>query len=421
MPIFVRPRNSGKTFELRVKHPRLPKAVYRTFDNAEHARRAGELALVELDRGEIPSWLVRCDERAFGTLTAVIRGYRNIVAVPPSTRDVLETIIQDIGATPLNCITYPWAEAWIKAMKVERHLAPGTIRKRKGALSRVLQWFVNTHPLHLRANPLDVLPRGFSGYDEHSRELLAEQGIDTPEDVERNRRIDPDEEARIVAFLTQRLRRAKTLEEQAATEGKLLMFQLALRTAMRLRELYTLTVDQISIERKTIFLTKTKNGDSRQVPLVKEAHELLTRKWPALEAAREGGRLFPFWDGNMDSEALKRKTSQLSHMWTSVFKAAGSEDLNFHATRHEAVCRWVIGCPSFTSEQLERAAGMRDARTRARYLSLRGSELANVLDNVHPTVETRDIQSVAHSDPVDRLGLCSGVFDVAAILDNDLE
>lgn len=54
MPIFVRPRNGGKTFELRVKHPRLPKAVYRTFDDEAHARRAGELALVALEGGEVP-------------------------------------------------------------------------------------------------------------------------------------------------------------------------------------------------------------------------------------------------------------------------------------------------------------------------------------------------------------------------------
>lgn len=32
-----------------------------------------------------------------------------------------------------------------------------------------------------------------------------------------------------------------------------------------------------------------------------------------------------------------------------------------------------------TSEELGRAAGMRDARTRQRYLSLRGSELADKL------------------------------------------
>ena len=261
MPIFVRPRKGGKAFELRIKHQRLEKPVYRTFDHEADARRAGELALVALDRGEVPSWLHRSDEGDYGTAAAVIRAYRNIVAVPDSTDDLLDTIIQDIGAQPSGRIDYAWAEAWIKAMKVERQLAPGTIRKRKGALSRVRQWFVNTHPLYLRANPLDVLPRGYPGYDEHSRALLAEQGIDTPEDIEQNRRIDPEEERRIVLFLEECLKHAKALEERVAAEGMLLMFTLALRTAMRLlRELYSLTMDHINIERKSIFLRKTNNA-----------------------------------------------------------------------------------------------------------------------------------------------------------------
>jgi hypothetical protein len=41
MPYFVRPRNSGRTFELRAKHCRLPKPVYRNFDLQDDAQRAG--------------------------------------------------------------------------------------------------------------------------------------------------------------------------------------------------------------------------------------------------------------------------------------------------------------------------------------------------------------------------------------------
>lgn len=161
MPMLVRSRRSGKAFELRVIHPKLPKPAYRTFDHEADARRAGELALAALERGEVPPWLQR-------------------------------------------------------SMKVDRQLAPGTIRKRKGALSRVLDWFVKAHPLHLSTNPLDKLPRGYSGYDEHTCELLAEEGIDTPEDVERNRRIDPEEERQIIRFLEQRLEQAQTPEANSA-------------------------------------------------------------------------------------------------------------------------------------------------------------------------------------------------------------
>jgi len=150
------------------------------------------------------------------------------------------------------------------------------------------------------------------------------------------------------------------------------MFELALQTAMRMREIHTLARDQIHMQRATIHLTRTKNGDYRQVPLNDEACAILRRSWPALEGFCKEGRLLPFWNGQLTHEVLKSTTAELSRMFADVFQGAGSRDLHFHDTRHEAVCRWVLNT-DITSEQLGRAAGMRDGRTRGRYLSLRGS------------------------------------------------
>ena len=219
-----------------------------------------------------------------------------------------------------------------------------------------------------------------SGYDEYTRQALAEQAIDIPGDVERNRRIDCAEERRIVEVLEQRIAVAPTPHERAEAEGLSLMFQLALQTAMRMREIYTLQQAQIRIEDKTIYLSKSKNGDRRQVPLNRPARALLETPWPALDATRQGGRFLPFWDGRSDPKALAATTARLSRRFAEVFAEAGSDDLHFHDSRHEALCRWVLGSRGPTSEQLGRAAGMRDARTRQRYLSLRGSELADILD-----------------------------------------
>lgn len=46
-----------------------------------------------------------------------------------------------------------------------------------------------------------------------------------------------------------------------------LLFDLAIETAMRMSEMFTLTLDQIDLDRRTIFLERTTNGDNRQVPL----------------------------------------------------------------------------------------------------------------------------------------------------------
>ena len=336
--------------------------------------------MAALDRGEMPSWLERSERRALVTVSQAIVAYRGIRAVPPSTRLLLDTLINDVGSRPLVDVNYAWAEAWIRAMKLERQLAPGTIRKRKGGLSDVFEWVVRAHPTCLGANPLDQLPHGYSGYDEYTRQALGEQGVDIPGDVERNRRIDSGEEGRIVEVLRRRVEVAARLEERVEAEALSLMFQLALRTAMRLREIYTLQLAQIRLADKTIFLSKSKNGDRRQVPLNSKARAVLEAPWPALEAGWRGGQLIPLWDGQLEPKALAATTARLSRLFANVFAEAGSDDLHFHDSRHEALCRWVLESPELTSEQLGRAAGMRDARTRQRYLSLRGSELADILD-----------------------------------------
>lgn len=381
MPHFVRSRTPGK-HELRVTHPRLAKAFYGTFETREKADQIGQQAIAALDAGgDIPAWLQRHPERpARVTVAQAILAYRNIRAVPASTQGILDTLCDEIGRQALAQIDYDWVEAWIRAMKLQKQLAPGTIRKKKGALSRVFDWLVRAHPLWLSANPLHGLPHGYSGYDENSRAELIRNGLSMPEDIERNRRIDRTEQAHILTVLERRVAQANTAAQRAEADAMNLMFQLALCTAMRMREIYTLTLPQIAIEQKTIFLDKTKNGDRRQVPLSKEARGLLQRSWPALDEFRCGNRLLPFWNGQLDQSSLRETTAEVSLLFSKLFAEAGSEDLHFHDTRHEAICRWVLESPvPITSEQLGRAAGMRDARTRQRYLSLRGSELAELV------------------------------------------
>ena len=120
--------------------------------------------------------------------------------------------MNDVGTRPLAGVNYEWAEVWIRSMKLEKQLAPGTIRKRKGALSDVFDWVGRAHPMCLGASPLDQLPHGFSGYDEYTRQSFAEQGMDIPGDVKRNLRIGSDEERRIVDALQQRRETAESHE-----------------------------------------------------------------------------------------------------------------------------------------------------------------------------------------------------------------
>jgi len=68
---------------------------------------------------------------------------------------------------------------------------------------------------------------------------------------------------------------------------------------------------------------------------------------------------WPAWDGLKELKALAATTARVSRLYANVFAEAGSDDLHFHNTRHEGLCRWVLESPELTSEQLGRAAGMR--------------------------------------------------------------
>ena len=251
-------------------------------------------------------------------------------------------------------VAYPWVEGWVAEMKGIDRMAPSTIRHQVGALARCLDWVVRTRPKELPQNPLRLLPKRYSTYRDGE-----------VRDRERDRRLTADEEAAIRRVLAGEKPEGK---ERGVTPDPLLtlLFDLALETAMRLREMYTLTPDQVDVSKKTIFLDRTKNGDSRQVPLSSPACRMLA-----------GFAGFP-WAADHTPKELRRVTSLLSRRFGTVFELAGCGDLRFHDLRHEATCR-LYERTSLSDVQIARITGHKDLRVLRRYASLRGSELASQL------------------------------------------
>ena len=68
----------------------------------------------------------------------------------------------------------------------------------------------------------------------------------------------------------------------------------------------------------------------------------------------------------------------MSAYFAGVFAEAGCNDLWFHDTRHEATCRLVLKT-KLDAAQISRITGHKDPRMLRRYMSLRGSELAQYL------------------------------------------
>jgi integrase len=343
----------------------LAKPHYATFDTKAEAVSYARQIEAMLDQGTIPQALqTEGKPKTFGELIA---RYKTGASISPLDHEVLSTVYPELESIPLTGIHVAWAREWVTKMKREKRLAPGTIRKRVGAVSRCLEWYVQHDEIAI--NPLRQLPRGYANY--------APADGEARKDVERDRRLHPDEEVRIRLVLARDLDYIRSIGRERPIsdrhiEAWCLLFDLALETAMRLQEMYTLTVNQVDLPKKTIFLDKTKNGSKRQVPLTSVAIKLLD----AYLRNVNGVLLFPFWDGK--TESLKRTTYLLSSKWRSIAMLAQCEDLRFHDLRHEAVCR-LYERTQLTDVQIARITGHKQLSMLRRYASLRGSDLADSL------------------------------------------
>jgi integrase len=161
------------------------------------------------------------------------------------------------------------------------------------------------------------------------------------------------------------------------------LFELALESGIRMREMYTLAKEQVSLSKRTIFLEKTKNGDKRQVPLTTVAITAIRRYDKQVTQGKDGmqgfkfdgGLLFPWWTGDPSDDTLRKTTSLLSQQFVRVFDAAGCADLRFHDLRHEATPR-IFERTRLSDIEISRITGHKDPRVLRRYSNLRGSDLA---------------------------------------------
>lgn len=368
-----RKRGNGK-WEFKISRATLlPKPYYFTFadeqEGDDYCRRIENL----LDRGIVPQELrEQSDSGHDDRLRTHVTRYLSEQHVSDSDRRCLKVATERLPADlRLREVTFPWAQAWITRMKREENLSPSTIKHHVGAMTRCFDWLAAKAVI--AGNPLRLLPRSYARYTADDAAAVREDGGQPKENAERDRRLNSGEEESIRKILggekPKGRQRALELREQAALA---LLFDLALETAMRLREMFTLTRDQVNIKKRTIFLEKTKNGTKRQVPLSSVATELLREHLRTLQ----GDRVFPWWDG--DSRTLEKTTSRLSVQFGRIFGAAGCGDLHFHDLRHEATSR-LYERTTLSDNQIAKIVGHMSRRMQLRYANLRGEDLAQKL------------------------------------------
>jgi integrase len=371
----------GTRFQLRVIHRLLPRPFFHTFDSQAEADTYAAQLLALLQRGIVPAeMLASGPKRAVDPLLAeAIRAYSLAAPITDSDSALLGHMLEELVGVRVSGVTFAWAQAYVLKLK-SRKLAPSSIRKRVGALARVLDWHLlsttpaGTVPL---ANVLRMLPTGYSAY---SRGEVRELGLpvdQAPRDVQRDRRLTPDEQARIEAALAG-VKRPDRERPMPADPDLALLFELILMTGLRLREAYRLRVDQIDLQRGFINVEGSKGHRGavkrRTVPLRPALATLLRER-----IRGRVGLLFPYWDGT--PEGLTKTTAKLSARFAVLFDYAKVPAITEHDLRHEATCRWVElrgkdGRWIFSELEVCRIMAWTSAGMMLRYASLRGEDLA---------------------------------------------
>lgn len=369
----------------------LPKPVSLTFPNeAEGDAYCARLEAL-LDRGVVPPELV--DQTPdIATIADAIRAYLVAVAVAESDKPLLNTLYDRKGSVLLRSVNYPWAEEWVRDMKQVDQLAPSSIRHYVGALARCFDWLVRRPDSTFVTNPLRLLPKRYATYSDADAAVIratAKDGdtVEVPTDEWRDRRLSEAEERSVRKILDGQKPEGRQRPLELKWQGALeFLFELALEAGMRLREMYTLGCVQVDVGKRTIFLDKTKNGDKRQVPQSSVALAALARYEEQVANGERGmagwhfdnGQLFPWWDGDISQESLKKTTSLLSRQFARIFSAAGCDDYHFHDLRHELTSR-LFERTTLSDLQIAKITGHKDPRMLSRYANLRGSDLAGML------------------------------------------
>lgn len=145
-------------------------------------------------------------------------------------------------------------------------------------------------------------------------------------------------------------------------------FDVSVSTGMRLSEQYSLTWGQVHLDRRTIDLTKTKNGSARTVHLNADSIA-------ALESVRPKG-------ARAIDPVFKREGSRFdTRSWfVPCLKCADIDGYVWHSNRH-TFCSW-LAMAGATIKEIQELAGHKTITMSARYSHLSPEHRLSVIDRI---------------------------------------
>jgi len=166
----------------------------------------------------------------------------------------------------------------------------------------------------------------------------------------RDRVLSQQEEVALLEVLTPVGRRNPIMQD---------LVIVAIETAMRRGELLGMRWDHVNLERRTVFLPLTKNGQSRYVPLS-------SRAAATLQAMKRASTVvFPITIAALEANFYK------------AVRRAGLKDVRFHDLRHTAASRMASKLPNVI--ELAAVTGHTSLQMLKRYYHPKASELAQKL------------------------------------------
>ncbi len=144
----------------------------------------------------------------------------------------------------------------------------------------------------------------------------------------------------------------------------------SVNAGMRLSEQFTTTWDQVSLERKTIQLTATKNGSARTVRLNPDS--LAALNGLKREKPKASARVFP---------ATQTKGAYGTREWFNpALDAAKIEGYTWHGNRH-TFCSW-LAMAGASIRDIQELAGHKTISMSARYAHLSPEHTLSVIDRI---------------------------------------
>jgi integrase len=148
----------------------------------------------------------------------------------------------------------------------------------------------------------------------------------------------------------------------------LVEFVVSVHTGMRLSEQYTCTWSQVHLDRRTIELSKTKNGSARTVHLNSDAVAAIeSLRRPAL---RPSDPVFPRQGKSYDTRSW----------FHPCLEEAGITGFVWHANRH-TFCSW-LAMAGASIKEIQEAAGHKTITMAARYSHLSPAHKLSVVERI---------------------------------------